>query len=88
MLLQRLLSTAACRLLKERNGSSAMVRFEKALMLAKSVNERIYERRSMRGLAAAARLQVRASASHASHFADGHRGLHPISAAPAVSPEL
>ena len=35
-----------------------MVRFEKALMLAKSVNERIYERRSMRGLAAAARLQV------------------------------
>ena len=47
------------RLLKDRNGSSAMVRFEKALMLAKSLNERVYERRSMRGLAAAARLQAK-----------------------------
>ena len=46
------------RLLKEKQGASAMVRFEKALMLAKSVGERIYERRATRGLAAAARLQV------------------------------
>ena len=35
-----------------------MVRFEKALMLAKGVKESLYERRSVRGLAAAARLQV------------------------------
>ena len=34
-----------------------MVRFEKALMLAKGAKEAIYERRSVRGLAAAARLQ-------------------------------
>lgn len=36
-----------------------MVRFEKALMLAKGAKEALYERRSTRGLAAAARLQVR-----------------------------
>lgn len=35
-----------------------MVRFEKALMLAKGSKEAIYERRSVRGLAASARLQV------------------------------
>lgn len=46
------------RLLKEKQGASAMVRFEKALMLAKSTGEKIYERRATRGLAAAARLQV------------------------------
>lgn len=45
------------RLLKDKQGSKAMVRFEKALMLAKSMGERIYERRATRGLAAAARLQ-------------------------------
>lgn len=46
------------RLLKEKQGASAMVRFEKALMLAKSTGEMIYERRANRGLAAAAKLQV------------------------------
>ena len=46
------------RLLKEQHGSSAMVRFEKALMLSKSLGEKIYERRATRGLAAASRLQV------------------------------
>ena len=46
------------RLLKEQHGSSAMVRFEKALMLSKSLGEKIYERRANRGLAAASRLQV------------------------------
>ena len=45
-------------LLKEQHGSSAMVRFEKALMLSKSLGEKIYERRANRGLAAASRLQV------------------------------
>lgn len=46
------------RLLKQQHGASAMVRFEKALMLAKSLGERVYERRATRGLAASARLQV------------------------------
>ncbi|KAK9820407.1 hypothetical protein WJX72_010010 [[Myrmecia] bisecta] len=45
------------RMLKERNGSSAMVRFEKALMLARFTGSRVQERRAVRGLAAAARLQ-------------------------------
>lgn len=44
------------RLLKEQNGGSAMVRFEKALMLAKSLGDRVRERRAVRGLAAASRL--------------------------------
>ena len=35
-----------------------MVRFEKALMLAKSLGEKVQERRATRGLAASARLQV------------------------------
>ncbi|CAD7701494.1 unnamed protein product [Ostreobium quekettii] len=43
--------------LKEGSGSAAMVRFEKALMLSKGMKDRIQERRAMRGLAAAARLQ-------------------------------
>lgn len=45
------------RLLKEQNGASAMLRFEKALMLSKAVGDQVQERRAMRGLAAAARLQ-------------------------------
>ncbi|KAK9800908.1 hypothetical protein WJX73_009849 [Symbiochloris irregularis] len=45
------------RLLREKQGASAMVRFEKAHMLAKGAKEALYERRSVRGLAAAARLQ-------------------------------
>ena len=48
----------AFRLLKERQGASAMVRFERALMLAKVVTDKCQERRATRGLAAAARLQV------------------------------
>ncbi len=50
------------RLLKERQGASAMVRFERALMLAKVVTDKCQERRATRGLAAAARLQVRGCA--------------------------
>jgi len=45
------------RLLKERNGAGALVRFEKSLMLSKALADRVMERRAMRGLAAAARLQ-------------------------------
>jgi tetratricopeptide (TPR) repeat protein len=44
------------RLLKEQNAGAAMVRFEKALMLAKSLEDRVRERRAVRGLAAASRL--------------------------------
>ena len=46
------------RLLKERAGASALVRFERALMLAKFLGDKCQERRATRGLAAAARLQV------------------------------
>jgi hypothetical protein len=35
-----------------------MVRFERALMLAKFLGDKVQERRATRGLAAAARLQV------------------------------
>ena len=56
------------RLLKEKQGASAMVRFEKAQMMAKSLGERIYERRAIRGLAAAARLQVRSSTMTRAHL--------------------
>ncbi|CAL8461848.1 g1379 [Coccomyxa elongata] len=45
------------RLLKEKQGASAMVRFERALMLAKALSDKCQERRATRGLAAAARLQ-------------------------------
>lgn len=48
-----------CRLLKEKQGAPALVRFERALMLAKFAGDRTQERRATRGLAAAARLQVR-----------------------------
>ena len=47
------------RLLKEKNGPSAMVRFEKALLLARGDTAegcRIREKRALRGLAAAHRL--------------------------------
>lgn len=46
------------RFLKAENGASAMIRFEKALMLAKSLRNKVQERRAMRGLAAASRLAV------------------------------
>ncbi len=52
---------SARRLLKDRHGAPAMVRFEKALMLAKFLGNRVQERRAVRGLAAAARIQARAS---------------------------
>lgn len=48
---------AGKRLLKERNGPGSLVRFEKALMLSKAVGDKVQERRAMRGLAAASRLQ-------------------------------
>jgi len=48
---------AGKRFLKEANGSAAMVRFEKALMLSKAIGDKVQERRATRGLAAAARLQ-------------------------------
>jgi hypothetical protein len=35
-----------------------MLRFEKALMLSEALNDKVHERRAVRGLAAAARLQV------------------------------
>ena len=38
-----------------------MVRFEKALMLAKFLGNKVQERRAVRGLAAAARIQARSS---------------------------
>ena len=44
------------RLLKERQGPAAMVRFEKALMLAEALGDKVHEKRAVRGLAAAARL--------------------------------
>ena len=50
----------ARRLLKDRHGAPAMVRFEKALMLAKFLGNKVQERRAVRGLAAAARIQARA----------------------------
>ncbi|WIA15256.1 hypothetical protein OEZ85_001928 [Tetradesmus obliquus] len=48
---------AGKRFLKEANGSAAMVRFEKALMLSMALDNKVQERRATRGLAAAARLQ-------------------------------
>ena len=45
------------RLLKDKSGAAALVRFEKALMLSKAIGDPVQERRAMRGLAAAARLQ-------------------------------
>jgi hypothetical protein len=44
------------RLLKGGNGGGAMVRFEKALMLAKSIGDAVKERRAVRGMAACSRL--------------------------------
>ncbi len=40
-------------------GAKALVQFEKALMLAKFLGNRVQERRAVRGLAAASRIQVR-----------------------------
>jgi len=45
------------RLLKEDSGAPALVHFEKALMLAKFLRNKVAERRAVRGLAAASRLQ-------------------------------
>lgn len=42
--------------LKDQNSGPAMVRFEKALMLARSLNDKVRERRAVRGLAAASRM--------------------------------
>lgn len=44
------------KLLKDTAAGPAMVRFEKALMLAKSMGDKVRERRAVRGLAAACRL--------------------------------
>lgn len=44
------------RLLKDKDAAPAMVRFEKALMLAKATGDKIRERRAVRGLAAANRI--------------------------------
>lgn len=44
------------KLLKDENAGAAMVRFEKALMLAKSLGDKVRERRAVRGLAATARM--------------------------------
>ena len=50
--------SAAGRLLKDKMGAPAMVRFEKGVMMAKFLGNKVQERRAVRGLAAAARLQV------------------------------
>ena len=47
-----------CRLLKQQSGAKALVHFEKAHMLAKTIGNKVQERRAVRGLAAASRLQV------------------------------
>eukprot|EP00210_Caulerpa_lentillifera_P005303 g5067.t1 len=54
------------KLLKTKNASAAMVRFEKALMLARGLNDKTQERRAVRGLAACARLlgDFRAAIKH------------------------
>jgi len=44
------------RLLREKDAGPAMVRFEKALMLARTLGDKVRERRAVRGLAAANRL--------------------------------
>ena len=44
------------RLLKEQDAGPAMVRFEKALMLARSMGDKVRERRAVRGLAASNRI--------------------------------
>lgn len=44
------------RLLKDQDAGPAMVRFEKALMLARSMGDKVRERRAVRGLAASNRL--------------------------------
>ena len=48
----------ARRLLKDKLGAPAMVRFEKGVMMAKFLGNKVQERRAVRGLAAAARLQA------------------------------
>lgn len=45
------------KLLKEQKAGPAMVRFEKALMLAKALGDKVRERRAVRGLAATSRMQ-------------------------------
>lgn len=54
-----------------------MVRFEKALMLSKSLQDKVQERRAMRGLAAAARLQgqYRAAIKHLERVLDISREM-------------
>lgn len=44
------------RFLKEKDAGPALVRFEKALMLARAMSDRVRERRAVRGLAAANRI--------------------------------
>ncbi|PNH02463.1 Protein FLUORESCENT IN BLUE LIGHT, chloroplastic, partial [Tetrabaena socialis] len=57
---------AGKRMLKEKNGAAAMVRFEKALMLSKALADRVQERRAQRGLAASCRIthQYRQAIKH------------------------
>jgi tetratricopeptide (TPR) repeat protein len=45
------------KLLKDQKAGPAMVRFEKALMLSKSLGDKVRERRAVRGLAATSRMQ-------------------------------
>lgn len=45
------------KMLKEQKAGPAMVRFEKALMLSKSLGDKVRERRAVRGLAASSRMQ-------------------------------
>uniref|UniRef100_A0A383W3H6 Uncharacterized protein n=1 Tax=Tetradesmus obliquus TaxID=3088 RepID=A0A383W3H6_TETOB len=50
---------AGKRLLKQKEGAAAQANFEKALVLAQSIGERVQERRAVRGLAASCKLQGR-----------------------------
>eukprot|EP01025_Chloroclados_australasicus_P036031 TRINITY_DN3665_c0_g1_i2.p3 TRINITY_DN3665_c0_g1~~TRINITY_DN3665_c0_g1_i2.p3 ORF type:complete len:238 (+),score=30.01 TRINITY_DN3665_c0_g1_i2:447-1160(+) len=54
------------KLLKQNQGAAAMVRFEKALMLSRGLGDKIFERRAVRGLAAAAKMQgqLRSAVKH------------------------
>ncbi|PSC69769.1 FLUORESCENT IN BLUE chloroplastic [Micractinium conductrix] len=65
------------RLLKDGSPAAAMVRFEKALMLAKAMGDRVKERRATRGLAACARMQgqLRQAVKHLERVLDISREI-------------
>ena len=50
------------RLLRSNQGAAALVRFEKASLMSRKLEDKLLERRACRGMAASARMQVRYSA--------------------------